>query len=108
MPGDEKEFVYKRFKLDKLITSDKLFHKNSNPLLFLLCLVDSIEPIKQLRNNTLLNNVELNIDNTNIEIDLSHLPDQIRCRYLGKIQSLKTWLVDVEIIDDNCASIRLQ
>ena len=104
--NDESVPLYKHYNLDELIKDGKLFTKDDHPLLFLLCLVDSIEPIKLLKDIGLLEKIDLSFCKTGITISAAQIGDIQRCKYLGKLLSLNNWLTDVKITDTS-ASITL-
>lgn len=106
-PSDDSEIYYRQFKLDDIVTTKKIIPKEKLPLLFLLCLVDSIEPIKQMKDSSLLESIYFDFLDDKLIIDLEQLSVLKRCDYLGKILSLKTWLTDVEIENNIRAKIIL-
>lgn len=108
LPYDENEEYYRKFKLTKLISYNKLIDKERMPLLYLLCLVDSIEPIKLVKNDYLLDNIFIDIIDNNIVVDLTRIKDwKIQLGYLGKLKALNTWLTKVDVKNKSCAIISL-
>lgn len=97
LPNDSSEGYYRFFKLEKLITTDKIIILEKCPLLYLLCLVDSMEPIKIIGNNSLLKEIEIEIQEDKISLNIKKLPDMPRCKYIGKLLSMETWLANVTV-----------
>ncbi len=106
-PNNSSEPCYKKYHLNKLINDNRLINKEKLPLLFLLCLVDTIDPIKYVNNISILECFHMEFDKDRITISVKDLPDNIRCKYLGKLLFLRTWLSDVDIIDDNNVIIKV-
>ena len=106
-PYDNAVFYYKYFNLNKLVSSERLINIKKDPLLYLLCLIDSIEPIKIFYDNNHLDKISIEFKNNSILIDVSKLTELVRCDYLGRIISLNNWLTDVNIINDNCVKIMI-
>ncbi len=106
-PYDNAVFYYKYFNLNKLVSSERLINIKKDPLLYLLCLIDTIEPIKIFYDNNHLDKISIEFKNNSILIDVSKLTELVRCDYLGRIISLNYWLTDVNIINDNCVKIMI-
>lgn len=105
---DQNVDYYQKFNLRNLISDNKLIDKEQLPLLYLLCLVDSIEPVKLTNSIHLLDKIDIDISNNAILIDLTQLTDwKVRLGYLGKMRALNTWLTTVEIKDEECATIEV-
>ena len=75
-----------------------------NPLLFLFCFADSIEPTKTLRSKLcdkgmdyeISESLHLCFDNNIMKFDLSHIKcPEARNKYLKNVMSLNDWLIDV-------------
>ena len=84
--------IYKFFSLESLIKDGQLFSLEKFPLLFLLCLVDSIEPIKITENPLITNNIKMDILDNKIRIDISEMKSLQRFYYLERILGLNSWL----------------
>lgn len=94
---------YKKFSLDKLIysSSSRKINLKRHPLLYLLCLVDSIEPIKTCHDMSILNKIRIDISLSNITIDLGDVVCPCKkTLYTEKTASMKYWLTDVEESND--------
>lgn len=96
--GDDFYECYECFSLDDLCKEDKPRNitLDEHPLLFLFCLVDSIEPLKTFGCVEELKsvNVEFSPESLTISVDM-HCNGK-KLNYLRKIQSLNDWLTDVE------------
>lgn len=106
-PNDNAEFYYRLCGLHRLINADRIIRLNKNPLLYLLCLVDTLEPVKLFNDTSILDNIEIEIKANTITIDASKLPDEMRCDYLGRIVYLNNWLTDVRIVNNNCVELMI-
>lgn len=104
-PLDNAVFYYKFFKIDKLISSEKIIKINKVPFLYLLCLIDTIDPIKFFNGNKFLDKILIDFKENSIIIDVSEVSDNIRFDYLGRIYDLNNWLTEVIIINNNCVKI---
>ena len=86
---------YKCFNLDKLIYHGTSRIIKESPFLFLLCLVDSIEPIKIFDNFDKLKQVKFVFPSDNIiEIDINGLCLKDHDTYIKKIVDINDWLCD--------------
>lgn len=82
-------------KLDKLVYQEKFRNIKESPFLFLLCLVDSIEPIKIFNNKDSLHHIAFDFSNTtSINIQIDGLCQPKKNHYLSKIKELNDWLTD--------------
>ena len=75
-----------------------------NPLLFLFCFADSIEPTKTLRSKSydkktdyeISKALNLSFENNTLKFDLSNIKcKEVKDKYLRNILSLNDWLIDV-------------
>ncbi len=94
---------YERFGLEQLVYSGvtRKINIERHPIFYLLCLVDSIEPIKTCHDVSILNEIRIVILPSIIEI---HLED-VGClcnkaMYTEKVANLNDWLADVEESND--------
>jgi hypothetical protein len=89
---------YKQYKLDDLILKDDEYkiQLTEYPLLFLFCLVDSIEPVKAIKEVALLTKLSLKIANNQLIIT-SDLPTDLNDQYRNKVASLNDWLTKTQI-----------
>lgn len=90
---------YKCKKLNNLIQDGRIIELSQHPCLYLLCLADTIEPIKQFKLSP-LEKIDIQFDkNSNIiMIDLSMITSKAKMGYRRKIMELKDWLIsDVEV-----------
>lgn len=102
--GDED--LYKEYGLDELVKYTKPVKFNFNPVLFLLYLVDSIDPIKYFEQNGKLDYIDIlkSIDIVFLNSNTFKLSREFFSRidittfnnYIKRIEGLKTWLgIDV-------------
>lgn len=106
--NDESEIYYRHFKLEDLITPQKIIDIDKSPLLFLLCLVDNIEPVKQIREIDPTDKIELFFPQNKLIVNANNLTEDIlRCQYLGKILALNAWLTEVIVEGTNKAIIAI-
>ena len=103
--------MYKEYKLDKLIICNNSFRKinlNRHPLLFLLSLVDTIEPTKQYGIDFLkkINVIFIEKDNK-ILVQGQKNDDEVN-GWLTSIVSLNNWLkIELNIVNDSDMEITL-
>lgn len=104
-PTDNNIHVYEEYGLNELILFNKPFKLRDNPLLFLLYLVDSLDPIKYFNKETSLNSEQIlksiNISFIDKGFELnkgvnSSIDDSLFKNYIEKISTLASWL-DVQI-----------
>lgn len=88
---------YRHFRLDKLVYKYKsrTIQLKNNALLFLFCLIDSIEPLKKVFDVQQLNNMTLKFDNEYITMNYNKLCPAIYEDYKRAILGLDLWLTDV-------------
>lgn len=99
--GSEYECCYKHYGLDKLITKEHLIKPEKHPILFLFCLVDSIEPIKICGDYSYFDKIGLHINSQDqIELELDRLPKTIRKKIGKNGRELKEWLTQSEEKED--------
>lgn len=97
--NDEEKKQYEKYHLESLIISkDNLISVKENKLLFLLCLADTLEPLKHFYNvksKCVLNGILMKVNKSEILIKINE--NCLECyNYIKKINSLKNWL-DVNI-----------
>lgn len=101
-PNQSYEGIYSEYGLNELIKYHKPVKFDSNPLLFLLYLVDSIDPIKYFEQKTILKydeilksiDIDFPICNT-IKLSISNLfgiRNEIIEEYIMRIKRLSDWL----------------
>lgn len=100
--------AYKFFGLNALIIKDSYQAKlkypissGKNPFLFLFCLVDSIEPIKVMESTDNFPKIDIVFDPSDVKLNLSKLPTNLRKKYAKKILDLDSWLTPVISNDSN-------
>ena len=104
--NDEDVANYRAAHLESLIIGkDKegnlcyKIHLREHPFLFLFCLVDSIEPIKVVKDVNLLDKILLDIADEGIKIDV-----QLTCgchdKLLDNIRNLNDWLTKASVTGD--------
>ena len=101
---DDKETKkkYKKYKLNQLITKEQLIKLEKHPLLHLLCLVDTIEPVKTIihysRKNILdiLKQIEVKFYNNSISIK-NHPKLNLGLEFIGINSSRKNYKSIVKI-----------
>ena len=88
---------YKAMNLDALCGDDprRNITLHEHPLLFLFCLVDSIEPMKLFGNTEMLSEISVSFQDNSILFRLDKLCDEKKQLYARKIQDLDKWLTDV-------------
>lgn len=86
--------MYRNYKLDKLIISNStpIISLNRHPLLFLLSLVDSIEPTKRYGINFLKKITMIFPENESSKLVLGHINDDEVNKWLKNIYSLSSWI----------------
>lgn len=115
LPDDLKDMEliskYKKFVLEDLVSLAENVEKGKYPykmeeypIFFLLCLVDSIEPIKVVKDVNLLHNIFWDIQEDSITVS-TNLTCGCKDRILQNASSLKDWLCDTET-KDNSATIK--
>lgn len=88
---------YKQHNLHRLIESEARNIKLSeHPLLFLLALVDSVEPIKISEDVSILDKVKISIDDDRITFYYEDLNEIQKTKFRGRIQGLNSWITHVE------------
>ena len=87
---------YKHLELSKLIYKTQSRTIKESPFLFLLCLVDSIDPIKIFKNLDILNHIAFDFSKAgSIDIHTDGLCQPKQNQYLLIIKGLNGWLTDV-------------
>jgi hypothetical protein len=98
------EEIYKKYQLDSLIGERfKIVSYRDNPLLFILCLSDSIEPTKKINNvseREVLENIEFEYCSKVNKLKVSitkRLSENLKCKeYIENLENLKSW-IDIKI-----------
>ena len=92
---------YNKEKLDELILKEKEYKISLDkyPFLFLFSLVDSIEPLKRIKDTQYLNEIFVEINVNNIVIE-SNLDCGCHTDILKQANGLNNWLTKTEIIDN--------
>lgn len=78
-----------------------------NPLLFLLCLADSLEPVKRGNESDaqlILEQIKIKYDHNNKKVKVAIENDWANCEtgksYVKGLEGIKTWLdIDIEYVD---------
>lgn len=96
----EKVEKYKNFHLDELILDDTSESKykislKEHPFFFFLCLVDTIEPYKRIKDYENLSKIKLQVFNEKIEISSESENEDIK-KVLDDAENLKNWLTSVK------------
>lgn len=87
---------YTEFRIKRMLFDGKYKIKMKNhPFFFLFCLVDTIEPFKQIRDFKLLEKIGLEINNKRIRI-LSNLGCGCEDKLLDNAEKLEKWLTKTE------------
>lgn len=92
--SDKNAKCYRHYKLDKLIYEGISREIKKSPLLFLLCLVDSIEPIKVFHDHELTKYLEIEFKDNTIGL-LFSAPNINNDKYTNRIKGLNDWLCDI-------------
>lgn len=95
--------------LGRFVYSDNVrkISQKQHPLFFLLCLVDSIEPLKTYSDNSMLHSINLDIQSDKIIIQIDSFPCPcIKTTYMNKVLNLNEWLIDTEY-SNNALNIKL-
>lgn len=101
-PNPSDKGIYREYGLNELVKYHKPVKFKSNPLLFLLYLVDSIDPIKYFEQKTnlkydeILKSIKINFPSFNtIKLSISNLfgiRNEIIEEYIKRIEGLSDWL----------------
>jgi hypothetical protein len=97
--SDNKE-CYELYGLNELITDERIISTEKHSLLFLLCLVDSIEPMKTILDCIYLDKIIMGFEDHKISIDINALPAKLQQSYRKKVLDINSWLTDSKC-DDN-------
>jgi len=108
---DSKKEIYIKYGLDKLISPvEPEIKLDKHPLLFLLCIVDTIDPVKfflkckdkdnPVTIKDILEKISISVDENNIKIDLGELSGLKSNKLEKNTEELKKWidLKDLTII----------
>lgn len=111
--GEESEEsirLYEEYELQELLPANFVkISYSKNPLLFILCVADTLEPTKKFRNidpSELMQNIEIDYDVEHNCIDLNiseWLSEQDGCEaYIKAVKELQKWCeVTVQVEEDN-------
>jgi hypothetical protein len=99
-----KEELYKKYKLEPLIGENfKIVSYKDNPLLFILCLADSIEPTKKINDMDeleVLRNIEFEycVEVNRLIISIKkELNTNYKCReYIENLKNIESW-IDIKV-----------
>lgn len=96
------KIIYKNYNLDELIAKEDGSHRiniNQNPLLFLLCLFDTVEPLKRyIGDNQSYENIEKILKNINIDLQkesskiIIHIIDDVGQVLSEHASTLEEWI----------------
>lgn len=107
----DKVAEYNYYKLNKLIRANDEYKIKFEeyPMLFLFCLIDSIEFLKKIKNIALLGKIELGIENGDNEKCRIVVKPNLTCacneKVLGSIKDLNTWLTTTTEVEDKAIKI---
>ncbi len=99
---EDYHWCYTQMGLGRFVYSDKVrkISQKQHPLFFLLCLVDSIEPLKTYTDNSMLHGINLDIQSDKIIIQIDSFPCPcIKTTYINKVLNLNEWLTDTKCGD---------
>ena len=88
--------------LGRFVYSDRVrkISQKQHPLFFLLCLVDSIEPLKTYSDRSMLDSIKLDIQSDKILVQIDTIPCPcIKTTYMNKVLNLNDWLTDAKCED---------
>ena len=93
--------LYKKYGLDSLIykKGELKILPDKSPLFFFFCLIDSIEPIKLIKDVSLLDNIDILFNNSTIIITNNLIRD-FKEKYSNRILGLCNWLTPVRRINN--------
>lgn len=97
--GDKNEKCYACTNLSSLIYNDQSREINlkEHSLLFLFCLIDTIEPIKIITDCKLLKKISIRIEDDKFSVDCSKLCNVLQDDYNKRIKGMREWLTDVNV-----------
>lgn len=96
---------YAEYGLKELLGKPYHIKLNKSPLFFFFCLIDSIEPIKNMKDFALLSDIDIDIAEVGIKIS-SHNTNGLNEKYLNSINGIGDWLTIVHR-DKNSVFINL-
>jgi hypothetical protein len=96
---------YAEYGLKELLGKPYPIKLNKSPLFFFFCLIDSIEPIKNMKDFALLSDIDIDIAEVGIKIS-SHNTNGLNEKYLNSINGIGDWLTIVHR-DKNSVFINL-
>ena len=82
---------YAEYGLQELLDKPYPIKLKKSPLFFFFCLIDSIEPIKNMKDFTLLNDINIEILEDEIKIS-SDIVNDLNEKYLNSINKIGDWL----------------
>lgn len=93
--------LYQKYGLDSLIykKGELKILPDKSPLFFFFCLIDSIEPIKLIKDVSLLDNIDILFNNSTIIITNNLICD-FKVKYSNRILGLCKWLTPVRRINN--------
>ena len=89
---------------DFIIPKARCISLTNNPLLFLFCFADTIEPTKKLKSTNgdstkdmeICKNLKMELSNDKIKFGIDDLQDYVVCdSYVNNLKLLKEWLIDI-------------
>jgi hypothetical protein len=99
--------IYKKFNLHQLLLNEKEYKikMRNHSLFFFFCLIDTIEPIKRVKDYSLLDQIDISFGEKEIIIT-SNLKCGCGDNYLKDVSDLKDWLTEANR-EDNQVTITL-
>jgi hypothetical protein len=83
--------IYAKYGLSELLDNSHPIKLDRSPLFFFFCLIDSIEPIKKMKDISLLREIDIDISEKKIKISSNNTDDTIE-DYLQSIKDIGKWL----------------
>lgn len=117
--NEEDKKTYRRLNLDELIPLENNVHRyqlSNDVILFILCLTDSIEPVKRFEKEhsncniqelcELLKNIYISCNNQIITLTI--INSKFAKKYCQSIKSLESWLeIETEMVCENKIQIKI-
>jgi hypothetical protein len=99
--------IYEAYHLDKLLLEEGEYKikMKEHPLFFFFCLIDTIEPIKRVKDYSLLEQIDVSFGEKEIIIT-SNLKCGCSDNYLNSVSNLNDWLIETHR-EDNRVTIEL-
>ena len=82
---------YTEYGLQDLLDKPYPIKLNKSPLFFFFCLIDSIEPIKNIKDFALLRDIDIDISEDSIKIS-SYITNDLNENYLNSVYGMGDWL----------------